>query len=209
MRHPFMESIRANPSDDLPRLVFADKLEETGQADEANFIRHNVYKPGESLILGFAPYRRELYRRGVSVIGYSRGFADEVIMNANAKREDMLLAYGFSTLMKVSGGAFKDGMQLIQGVYGIERRPGWTLIMPSNRLVKLMYKEIDKYKGIVECMDLSMAVDRLTYYEIFCINGLNLHKQRETLSKIRSDIRLAYLKQEYLRYVKSKGICDE
>ena len=35
----FWKSIRANPEDDLPRLVYADWLDEHGQADRAEFIR--------------------------------------------------------------------------------------------------------------------------------------------------------------------------
>lgn len=36
---PFYAAIRANPDDDLPRLVFADWLDENGQPDRAEYIR--------------------------------------------------------------------------------------------------------------------------------------------------------------------------
>lgn len=36
---PFLEAIWANPDDDLPRLVYADWLEERGESTYAEFIR--------------------------------------------------------------------------------------------------------------------------------------------------------------------------
>lgn len=39
---PFLASIRAAPDDDLPRLVFADWLDENGDPDRAEFIRFQV-----------------------------------------------------------------------------------------------------------------------------------------------------------------------
>ena len=35
----FLAAIRAHPADDLPRLVYADWLEEHGQSERAEFIR--------------------------------------------------------------------------------------------------------------------------------------------------------------------------
>lgn len=35
----FMAAIIANPQDDLPRLIYADFLDERGQCDRAEFIR--------------------------------------------------------------------------------------------------------------------------------------------------------------------------
>lgn len=40
-RHAFLDAILANPADDTPRLVFADWLEEHGEADRAAFIRRS------------------------------------------------------------------------------------------------------------------------------------------------------------------------
>lgn len=41
---PFLAAIVANPDDDLPRLVFADWLEENGDSDRAEFIRLQIEK---------------------------------------------------------------------------------------------------------------------------------------------------------------------
>jgi uncharacterized protein (TIGR02996 family) len=38
----FIASIKANPEDDMPRLVFADWLEENGQSERAEFIRVSI-----------------------------------------------------------------------------------------------------------------------------------------------------------------------
>ena len=38
-QHAFLESIAANPNDDVPRLIFADYLEEHGEGERAEFIR--------------------------------------------------------------------------------------------------------------------------------------------------------------------------
>src|SRR3954452_23480399 len=36
---PFLAAVRAHPDDDAPRLVYADWLDERGDADRAEFIR--------------------------------------------------------------------------------------------------------------------------------------------------------------------------
>jgi uncharacterized protein (TIGR02996 family) len=38
----FLEAVLANPDDDAPRLIFADWLEERGQAARAEFIRLQI-----------------------------------------------------------------------------------------------------------------------------------------------------------------------
>ena len=45
-RAAFIESICAAPHDDAPRLVFADWLEDQGQADRADFVRCQVRLAG-------------------------------------------------------------------------------------------------------------------------------------------------------------------
>jgi uncharacterized protein (TIGR02996 family) len=42
-----LQAIIANPADDLPRLAYADWLEERGQVGQANFIRRQLLSPGE------------------------------------------------------------------------------------------------------------------------------------------------------------------
>ena len=47
-REAFLLAIFANPDDDLPRLVFADWLEERGETEWANRIRTECHKaPGQ------------------------------------------------------------------------------------------------------------------------------------------------------------------
>jgi uncharacterized protein (TIGR02996 family) len=41
-QQPFLRAIRAKPEDDLPRLVYADALEESGASERAEFIRVQV-----------------------------------------------------------------------------------------------------------------------------------------------------------------------
>lgn len=209
MRHPFMEAIRANPDDDLPRLVFADWLEEKGDAMEAKFIRFHCYNPGQALILDYAPHRKELHEKNITVMGHCLGFATNLIFHT-CPRLDMLLAYGFSVLTRVSGSAFKDNLSLTQNYSNRVRGYEWSLIMGRSRYSKIMYDVLrtEEYKGKVETMDLSQSVGRTTYLDIYCTGQLNPHRQHELLSKLRSDIRLTYLRQEYLRYVESKGFRD-
>ena len=55
---PFLRAVAANPADDLPRLVFADFLEETGEPDSiarAHFIRAQIALT--QLVPGSAEYR--------------------------------------------------------------------------------------------------------------------------------------------------------
>src|SRR6478609_7355432 len=37
-----LAAVRADPADDVPRLVYSDWLDEQGQADFAHFIRHQI-----------------------------------------------------------------------------------------------------------------------------------------------------------------------
>src|SRR6516164_9340781 len=50
MQHPeaaaLMATIRANKADDLPRLVYADWLEQHDQSERAAFIRGDIAAPG-------------------------------------------------------------------------------------------------------------------------------------------------------------------
>src|SRR5947207_10628889 len=40
----FLEDIREHPDDDTPRLIFADWLEDNGDADRAEFIRARIHR---------------------------------------------------------------------------------------------------------------------------------------------------------------------
>lgn len=103
-REQFLKTIIANPEDDIPRLVFADWLEEHGQTDRAEFIRlqcemehgqiDDVERHGlksrivELLALHDTAWKIPGIRRGVQV--FRRGFveglqisAEEFIIHAN------------------------------------------------------------------------------------------------------------------------------
>lgn len=199
-----MEAIRANPDDDLPRLVFADSLEERGQAEEANFIRLQCHKPGEALLLEYAPHRKEITQKhNITPVAYSRGFCYDAIFHPSAKRLHMLIAYGFSVLTRVSGMGFKDNMQ----VAATARGANLVLTMSHGRYIPLMYKATKDRKEflITNLTDMSDEWGSSVYYEITA-TAPNPHREHELLTKLRSDIRLAYLRQEYLKYVESKGI---
>lgn len=60
-RQAFLVAIRANPDADLPRLVFADWLDENGESERAGFVRLSMEKDrghwGEFLCLPESPCR--------------------------------------------------------------------------------------------------------------------------------------------------------
>lgn len=87
----FLEHIRADPDEDAPRLIFADWLEEHGDAARAEFIRVQIERArlpewdGRQVGLGLrerallesheAKWKRELPRiRGITWQGFRRGF---------------------------------------------------------------------------------------------------------------------------------------
>src|SRR5688572_25485946 len=65
----FLEAIRASPDDDLPRLVYADWLEEHGEQAHAEFIRLSCHIAQETLP---PDDRRELRRRRFELFGQFR-----------------------------------------------------------------------------------------------------------------------------------------
>jgi len=44
-REALLKAVLAAPDDDLPRLVFADHLEENGESERANWIRYDIAYP--------------------------------------------------------------------------------------------------------------------------------------------------------------------
>jgi uncharacterized protein (TIGR02996 family) len=62
----FLQTIRENPDDDTPRLVYADWLDEKGQPERAEFIR--VQCEAATLALG-DPRRQRLETRGRKLLG--------------------------------------------------------------------------------------------------------------------------------------------
>ena len=85
---PFLAAIAARPDDDLPRLIFADWLDEHGDADRATFIRLqcSVDYTGAARAAGLeALHRREWLAElpGVYHAEFRRGFAEHVVLPAS------------------------------------------------------------------------------------------------------------------------------
>ena len=68
----FLKAIRKVPADDLPRLVYADWLEEHGEPEYAEYIRFAVAYVGE-LAVDLHPYRRQLEREIYGLMDKSVG----------------------------------------------------------------------------------------------------------------------------------------
>lgn len=87
----FMKAIRRNPSDNLPRLVYADWLEERGETEYAEFIRLAVAKQGE-LCIELHPTYRRLVEYGislyypVSIDQQDRGFISSITILDSPRR---------------------------------------------------------------------------------------------------------------------------
>src|SRR5262245_31292460 len=60
---PFLRTICENPDDDAPRLVYADWLDENGDADRAEFIRLHVQLAREPDAPGLEQRCEELFRQ--------------------------------------------------------------------------------------------------------------------------------------------------
>jgi uncharacterized protein (TIGR02996 family) len=65
MHQAFLQTIRESPDDDTPRLVYADWLEEHGDADRAEFIRLQIER---SRLPGADPADRPLRNRAVALL---------------------------------------------------------------------------------------------------------------------------------------------
>lgn len=54
---PFLAAILADPGNDAPRLVYADRLEEIGECDRAEFIRSGCARPRRTSFADNVPHR--------------------------------------------------------------------------------------------------------------------------------------------------------
>src|SRR5579871_5981795 len=106
---PFLSAILAAPDDDLPRLIYADWLDERGDADRAEFIRTQIELARLPAALRrrspLAARERELLAGHeadwlgplseiVTTAVFRRGFVDELIVMAEAflRHADLLFA---------------------------------------------------------------------------------------------------------------------
>lgn len=82
----FMAAIIANPADDAPRLIFADWLEENGQAERAEFIRIQCELANIGWVIG--PDGKRWMRTGCA--------EDDALENSLRRRcQDLLNTHGY------------------------------------------------------------------------------------------------------------------
>lgn len=106
---PFMDSIRANLADNLPRLVFADWLEERRHDMWADFIRVSIRREGEMLLHPWEGVANRYYAevtandsQTLTLPKYSRGFISSVDLRASVLRQKGAKLYAMSALEQVS-----------------------------------------------------------------------------------------------------------
>ena len=58
----FLDDILAHPHDDAPRLIYADWIEERGEAERAQFIRRQIHNARESAWRGVERVRLSRWR---------------------------------------------------------------------------------------------------------------------------------------------------
>lgn len=76
----FIADIKANPDDDVPRLIFADWLEDQGEVERAEFIRAAVNDPGSwyPAARWADDYYNSLACRENLSLSWERGFVDHI-----------------------------------------------------------------------------------------------------------------------------------
>jgi uncharacterized protein (TIGR02996 family) len=111
----FLQAILAAPDDDAPRLLFADWLEEYGDAERAEFIRIQIALAGRSIALAPAELwsrQKELLMRRdeewsaparavASSWSYERGFIEEVEAEAGAFLDGADELFGWAPVQRV------------------------------------------------------------------------------------------------------------
>ena len=133
MHDAFLASIADRPDDDLPRLVYADWLDENGQPDRAEFIRTQIelanLPPNDPRREVLMARERVLLRdhrerwgmeafRGQSQV-FRRGFVEEVNVSAEwlVSRPDSLLASGLVRHLRAVGATqFTDRLARLPGL---------------------------------------------------------------------------------------------
>jgi uncharacterized protein (TIGR02996 family) len=98
-REALVAAVIAEPEDDLPRLVYADWLDEHGESERAEFIRVQIENPSwhcsfnnadgkpqiDTKLMnrhGYDWLGRWLYQNGGRYWGWRRGFIDEIAVSA-------------------------------------------------------------------------------------------------------------------------------
>jgi uncharacterized protein (TIGR02996 family) len=101
----FLSEIIANPDDDAPRLVYADWLEDNGDADRAEFIRLQIRL---ETMPDYDPERFDLEERALDLLAEHRG---EWLkgMPAWALKEPLTFRRGFVGEIRIPPGRFLSG----------------------------------------------------------------------------------------------------
>ncbi len=125
-REALLRAVCENPDDDLPRLVFADWLEEYGDPDRAEFIRGEIEldrQPGypddfgsehdglNSKLIAYLKkweWRRDLAVGGDIEVVWSRGFVDTLRCGTRDWLESGVTVLGTNPVRKVEFGDTED-----------------------------------------------------------------------------------------------------
>jgi len=142
----FLRAILDAPNDDLPRLIFADYLEESGEADRAEFIRIQCElaagcenserkKPLESRQAELLAKYSEAWRlpiRGPQA--FRRGFVDSLWTSADvllASEPELIVGSTVRTLRITSADKYIDNLAEYRGFERIEHLDLTTTTWPG------------------------------------------------------------------------------
>lgn len=158
-----LEAIRANPEEDHLRLIYADALEESGDADRAKFIRRHIARfrhqvPNvpqgrgySEFYKGYLPHESFFYtnptsytledHHGASALFWSRGFVEHVFMTQHEWCEIGDKIYDENPVQRVEFPPTKDD------------EPTWTpTLMGADIRIgrKELYKVADRIVELTE-----------------------------------------------------------
>jgi uncharacterized protein (TIGR02996 family) len=153
-REVLLRAVCENPDDDLPRLVFADWLEEHGEPDRAEFIRVQcelargaAFGPRadelrlreRQLLDEFAVAWAEPLRGLVSQFIYARGFVERVEMSLETPAEQIVRVFDLTPVRHVRDqNQFCDFQGVVDALPGMDRLTGlefWWLYAFDDQLL--------------------------------------------------------------------------
>lgn len=158
---PFLEAIRDAPEDDLPRLVFADWLDENGQPDRAEFIRvqcelakltfghpdyYSLWSRSEEIFREHRPNWEVTLPEGIQFgQTFTRGLIDSVLLSRMTSSD----AAGISPL----GDVFSQGVVTKLMLVGVRA---------DSTLLRLLVGEMKKWPALRSLRELKAIVGRPT-----------------------------------------------
>lgn len=151
----FLTQIRDNPDDDIPRLVYADWLEETGDTDRAEFIRvqcelqtRNIPKKRRELLRQREGELLEThgwdwaepYGEEISEWQFERGFIERIHMNLETSKNHILKVLQKGPIRHIRDtnqfcdlSGFVDALPHLEHLTGLEL---WNLYAFEDELVR-------------------------------------------------------------------------